>query len=105
MAELFAIDTAIKEIVREGKEVKYLVCKDFLSFLKYLKVAHKQDPTMARDIVQNIRMIEETRSCVSLKCIPAHVGVSGNERADQVAKTAAKKDTGFTSYPNYNKDS
>ncbi|KAK2708249.1 hypothetical protein QYM36_014001 [Artemia franciscana] len=75
MAEVFAIDTAIKEIVREGKEGKYLVCTDSLSCLKYLKVAHEQAPTMARDIVQNIRMIEETGSCVSLIWIPAHVGV------------------------------
>ncbi|KAK2724008.1 hypothetical protein QYM36_002373 [Artemia franciscana] len=93
MAELFAIDTAIKEIVREGKEGKYLVCTDSLSCLKYLKVAHEQAPTMARDIVQNIRMIEETGSCVSLIWIPAHVGVSGNERADQMAKDATKKET------------
>ncbi|XP_065584617.1 uncharacterized protein LOC136043648 [Artemia franciscana] len=93
MAELFAIDTAIKEIVREGKEGKYLVCTDSLSCLKYPKVAHEQAPTMARDIVQNIRMIEETGSCVSLIWIPAHVGVSGNERADQMAKDATKKET------------
>ena len=93
MAELFAIDTAIKEIVREGKEGKYLICTDSLSCLKYLKVAHEQAPTMARDIVQNIRMIEETGSCVSLIWIPAHVGVSGNERADQMAKDATKKET------------
>jgi len=93
LAELFAIDTAKKEIVREGKEGKYLVCTDSLSCLKYPKVAHEQAPTMARDIVQNIRMIEETGSCVSLIWIPAHVGVSGNERADQMAKDATKKET------------
>ncbi|KAK2706149.1 hypothetical protein QYM36_016247 [Artemia franciscana] len=63
MAELFAIDTEIKEIVREGNEGKYLVYTDSLSCLKYLKVAHEQAPTMARDIAQNKRMIEETGSC------------------------------------------
>ncbi|KAK2727598.1 hypothetical protein QYM36_008172 [Artemia franciscana] len=47
IAELFAINTAIKEIVRDGKEGKYLVCTDSLSCLKYLKVAHKHAPTMA----------------------------------------------------------
>ncbi|KAK2701961.1 hypothetical protein QYM36_019416 [Artemia franciscana] len=79
--------------MQSRKEGKYLVCPDSLSYLEYLKVAHEQAPTMARDIVQNIRMIEETGSCVSLMWIPAHVGVTGNERAGQMAKDATKKET------------
>ena len=51
--ELFAIDTAIRRNSQRGKRRKNLVCTDSLSCLKYLKVAHEQAPTMARDIVQN----------------------------------------------------
>ncbi|XP_023190356.1 uncharacterized protein LOC111608710 [Xiphophorus maculatus] len=90
--ELMAILIALEWIEGIGKG-KFVICSDSSSALmsiQGMKSEVRQD--IIEDIVQVIFRIKKNGSQIKLIWIPAHIGVVGNELADNFAKRASNKE-------------
>lgn len=83
-AELYAIFAAI-EFHTDRKIPKILICTDSLSALKAILKIKSNEPLVVK--IRN--RISSSPSKIALLWIPAHSGLTGNERADQLAKIGA----------------
>ena len=87
-AELFAIYQALLHVTGY-KPAKCVIFSDSLSSLQSLVSTHSGlRPHLLRDIYFTLQEIEELGIDLWIVWIPAHVGIAGNETADQLAKTA-----------------
>ncbi|XP_067143919.1 uncharacterized protein [Centruroides vittatus] len=86
-AELLAIKEAVKYCCTHLREKEVLICTDSRSALDTLK-KYKDDN---RTTVKIKKMIKEStgKGTIQFKWVKAHVGLEGNERADELAKQAA----------------
>nr|XP_037877560.1 uncharacterized protein LOC119631139 [Bombyx mori] len=88
-AELFAINSATEEILRCSED-SFGIFSDSRSSLDILKNGNSTHPLVTK-ITKNINNIKLQKKQITLHWIKAHNGLEGNERADQLAKEAAKK--------------
>ncbi|XP_024080368.1 uncharacterized protein LOC106671035 [Cimex lectularius] len=86
-AELTAISSALSETEHIGCN-QYVICTDSLSVVLAIRNIFTMDP-LIQAIQEKIRQMHEQRKEVVIAWIPGHVGIEGNENADQAAKGAA----------------
>ena len=85
-AELFAILRAIKEVLLFGPN-NFIIFSDSKSVLQSLKIFNPVHP-LVREILEWLFLARRRGRNVNFCWVPAHVGITGNERADQLAKVA-----------------
>ena len=95
-AELYAILTALKQIVLLD-EKNFVIFSDSQSALKALNVFNSFNP-LINEILEWLILIKRKRKNVKFCWVPAHVGVSGNESADELAKFAHIKPSAIQSW-------
>ena len=89
--EMVAVLVALQWVEKAGLD-KALVCSDSSSVLASLRSFHsnsRQD--ILYSVLQSITRIVHQGGQVRFLWVPAHVGVRGNERADELAKRALMK--------------
>ena len=86
-AELLAIEEAINMIKQLPKN-NYTIMSDSKSALTQLSSRRAENETSER-IRQSINELQQQNIKVTICWIPGHVGLMGNEQADQLAKAAA----------------
>lgn len=90
-AELVAIWLALKW-VEDNKPIKAVIASDSSSALISIKnVVSESRQDIIYEIVQLGNNIIKSGVIISLLWVPAHIGVSGNEMADKLAKQAAQQ--------------
>jgi ribonuclease HI len=92
-AELVAIRTAIQEITGIENNLnisaKFVIFSDSLSSLLSIQQEHSHShPNILNEI---LTLIVNLRSTLHLVWVPSHVGIRGNETADQLAKKGLVK--------------
>ena len=88
-AELWAIKTAINEIVWTGEEGdQYTIFSDSRSALQALRRDITLSPLIL-EIKEQIHRIEARNIGIEMCWVPGHVNITGNEKADAEAKEAA----------------
>lgn len=88
-SELYALHRAV-QLVKTSKEPIVNILSDSRSSLDLLKNP-KQSHPLSQCIKENIGKIRAEGRDIRLFWLRAHVGTAGNERADELAKTAALK--------------
>ena len=79
-AEMHSIKIAIEQA--KSKNANYLILTDSLSVLQAMK---GQDPTKHHILADIFQILENNKGNIVLEWIPSHVGIKGNEKADQLA--------------------
>ena len=80
------------KIVKENKETKFIIFSDSLSALLSLKSTQFNIKTniFLLEIKKNYQeIIKNDPTLIKIVWIPSHIGISGNEKADKLAKEAA----------------
>ena len=88
-AELHGILRALKEILSYNEDV-FIIYSDSKSVLQSLQIFNPLHPLIL-EILEWILLARRRGKTVEFCWVPAHVGVRGNERADEVAKSAASR--------------
>lgn len=88
--ELYAILEAVKFIAFRQPAKKWIICSDSMSALELLcniqaKNGYRQ---ILLRIAEMVQLAMEAGHDVELQWVPSHSGLSGNEKADQLAKRA-----------------
>ena len=96
-AELHAISLALK-IIQENAHMKYAIFIDSLSAIDAL-VRGDYDNHQVWRIMVRMSEMQERGITIALCWIPSHVGIDGNERADEAAKSAARQVPEFICVP------
>lgn len=76
----------------KARQDKVLICSDSSSVLACLRSFHsnsRQD--VLYEVLQSVTGIANQKGQVQFLWVPAHAGVRGNERVDELAKRALKK--------------
>ncbi|KAG5862919.1 hypothetical protein JTB14_002289 [Gonioctena quinquepunctata] len=68
-----------------------LICSDSLSALQALRDVYSRDP-MIKQVLALMDWLRQQNERICLIWIPGHVGLYGNELADQAARNAASMD-------------
>ena len=91
-AELIAIRQALKW-VKTAAPSNYVLFSDSLSSLKALtsEKTKSSRPNLIQEIQTLVGDISKKKSNIELAWIPSHVGITGNEMADRLAKEATNK--------------
>lgn len=87
-AELCAIRKALEIVARRPGRGTYRILSDSLSSLMAIRNKACTNP-LVFEIQNKLKEIEMTHGRVGLGWVKAHIGISGNERADLLAKSAA----------------
>ena len=88
--ELHAINTAVSWITKSGLKTAIIV-NDCQSALASISKPHRSRHFIVNKIISDINRLKTNKISVSLDWIPGHAGIKGNEKADSLAKIAAKK--------------
>ena len=85
--ELAAIREALKYSISNGQGdiTIHTDCKSALQALQQAKI--KDNKTLIHDIKYLLRQHHNTNRQVHINWIPSHIGIPGNEKADELAKT------------------
>jgi ribonuclease HI len=94
-AEAFAITTALSHLSVKHQQGNFVICTDSLSVIKTLE--QKKINTHTEKIIIDIKTtLTNLQNCgyrISFLWIPSHVGIQGNEKADELAKQALEAET------------
>ena len=96
-AELYAIQLALR-MVEEDSFTDFTICSDSLSSLQTFRNP-KGTNILIEKLFRKIHELNNRNKQVVLTWVPSHVGIEGNERADQLAKEAATREATFTPIP------
>ena len=88
-AECYGILIALKEIASHSGD-DYVICSDSLSVLQAIGHFNLLHPIIL-EILEWLHLLKISGNTVSFCWSPAHVGVTGNEAADSLAKAAASR--------------
>lgn len=88
-AELVAISRALEHICT-CRGVSYLVCSDSLSGLQAIDLCYTRHPLVAT-IQESVYALERSGRSVVFVWTTGHVGITGNELVDRLAKLATRK--------------
>jgi len=88
-AEAEAINLAIS-IIGERADGKFLVASDSISVLQSLRSPQCINPTL-RKVKHRVHEMKQAGQTVEFIWVPGHVGITGNEKADQAAKAASHR--------------
>ena len=88
-AELYAILVALKQIISLN-EYHFVIFSDSQSALQALEVFNSLHP-LVLEILEWLLLARRKGKEITFCWVPAHVGIMGNEKADEVAKFAALK--------------
>ena len=83
-AEILAICTAAEHLLESAKQMGNVAI--FTDSLSTLQVLNSTDPDQMIQGLHSSLAKLTARHSVSLQWVPAHVGLTGNERADRLAK-------------------
>lgn len=86
-AELIAIISAIEYALENDTYFKYLIISDSISSLQALQNPFSEN-ALIQDILLLLMRIKQKNKVVNFLWVPSHVGIFGNEMADQLAKEA-----------------
>lgn len=89
-AEAYSIQQSLTRISHSTYN-KFLVLSDSLSVLSSIKSIPSTHPTIS-NIRETLETIFKQNKEVYLIWIPSHIGIPGNEKADQAAKSATEED-------------
>ncbi|KAK3103174.1 hypothetical protein FSP39_017008 [Pinctada imbricata] len=100
-AELIAIREAVDQIKHKNYK-QAVILSDSLSALQALQNKSGNRPDILHEILQEIHILAARGVGIRFEWVPAHVGIQGNEAADQLAKDALNNeiiecDTGLSS--------
>ena len=84
-AEILAIWTAAEHPLESGKQMKNITI-----FTDSLSTLNSADPGQMIQGLHNFLAKLTAQNSVSLQWVPAHVGLTGNERADRLAKIGSQ---------------
>ncbi|XP_043262786.1 uncharacterized protein LOC122403361 [Colletes gigas] len=104
--EAYAALEALKYIDEvENKDNKYVIYTDSMSTLAALRTFNSGNPIM-KQIVETYNEILSNNKAAEILFgwVPSHLGIRGNERADQIAKEAANQQCQSLSVPAFHKD-
>ncbi|XP_054725843.1 uncharacterized protein LOC129235823 [Anastrepha obliqua] len=98
-AEALAIDTALKWAQNELKTEKLVIYSDSRSCLEAIQNRSNPNPLIA-SIHQHLYLLRQ-RHRIDFYWVKSHIGIEGNERADEQAKEAANQgvDPVYTAFP------
>ena len=85
-AEARAIELAL-DLIKKSKMKNYIVFSDSLSCLKSLLQASPTNPRVVR-VLEKYNQQKSRGKDIIFCWIPSHIGIEGNEEADEAAKTA-----------------
>ena len=84
-AEVLALDLALR-FVESRRDRKFIIFSDSLSVLQALKNRNLSNPLVQKLLVQHHHLSSSKE--IIFCWIPSHVGISGNEDADEAAKSS-----------------
>lgn len=80
--ELYAIYTAINEIAIKSDKTKFIIFTDSKSAIESINNNYSENP-----IIQLIQsLLHKLRKIIIFCWVPSHIGIHGNEKADELAK-------------------
>ena len=91
-AELYAIYRALRYIKTNQEYNRFVIFCDSSGALQALQHMHSRNYIVIR-IKKLIKLIESDNKEITLEWIPSHVGIKGNEIADQNAKEALNRNS------------
>ena len=89
--ELVAILLALSKVKQTGRNA--VIFSDSMAALSSLTSDNSVYPNLIQKARKKIKQIIEKGNMIKFVWIPAHVGIKGNERADNIAKNATSNDT------------
>lgn len=84
--ELYSILEALKH-VNETQNQKYVICTDSLSSIQSIQQLYSRNP-LVQAVKLEISRLSTTHNTVIIAYVPSHIGIQGNEAADQSAREA-----------------
>ena len=85
-AELIAISSALRYIASKHFQ-KAVICTDSASSVRTLTTRKTETHPLVYKIKKQLIALQKEKKEVRILWIPAHMGIQGNERADNLAKT------------------
>lgn len=88
-AELIAISSAIDYAINNDNFHKYLIITDSMSSVQALQNIFSENPLIQK-IHELLTISKRNNKTIRFLWVPSHMGISGNEIVDQLAKEATK---------------
>lgn len=101
-AELTAIKGALAEISTRP-ESRFLICTDSLAAVKGLTQSPPQT-ALNQQIQDLVHCLAVNGKSLTILWIPSHIGIPGNDQADEAAKECAQNPTATTNHHYYKED-
>ena len=88
--EIYAIKMALS-LIPDSDHSKFIIFSDSLSSLKALQNLKNTHPYV-QEVIHRVNFLTRQKKQIELCWIPSHIGIPGNQRADEKAKLAASRE-------------